>query len=260
MNKAILTLAILGLLLTGCSSTKVVRKDNAESQYEKAMELYNNGKYYQASEAFRLLIFNYSGVSYIDSVQYLLGMCYYNDEDYILAVAELRRLTRNFPNSPLADDGQLMIGKCYYLSAPGNVGLDQSDTYTAITELENFIEDFPQSPLQSEASELLAKCRAKIAKKTFKNGEQYFKMGNNESARIYLEEVVTEFDSPEWQGCALYLLACIDEKEGKYEDASAKLQNFLREFSGHKWEDKAKAKLDDVQAQLGDISMVSDSE
>lgn len=260
MIRIVLISVILGLFLVGCSSTRVVRKDNAESQYEKAMELYNDGKYYQASEAFRLLVFNFSGVSYIDSVQYYLGMCYYNDQDYILAVAEFRRLTRNFPSSPLADDGQLMIGKCYHLSAPENVGLDQSDTYTAITELENFIEDFPQSPLLGEAAELLARCRSKIAKKVFKNGEQYFKMGNYESARIYLEEVVTEFDSPEWQGCALYLLACVDEKEEKYEDASAKLQNMLREFSGHKWEDKAKEKLEDVQALLGDISMVSDSE
>lgn len=260
MRRTALISAAITLFLIGCSSTTVVRKDNAEDQYEKAMELYNDGKYYQASEAFRLLLFNFSGVGYIDSVQYYLGMCYYNDQDYILAVAEFRRLTRNFPSSPLADDAQLMIGKCYYHSAPENVGLDQSDTYSAINELENFMEDFPKSPLLDEAEELLAECRARIAKKTFKNGEQYFRMGVYESARIYLEQVVTEFDSPEWQGCALYLLACVDEKEEKYEDASAKLQNLLSEFPGHKWQDKAKEKLEDIQSQLGDVSMVSDSE
>jgi outer membrane protein assembly factor BamD len=259
MNRAILITTILFLLLAGCSSTIGVRQDTAEGQYAKAMDLYNRGKYYHASEAFRLLIFNYSGVSYIDSVQYYLGMCYFNDEDYILAVAEFRRLVKNFPNSPLADDGQLMIGKGYFLSAPRNEGLDQSDTYTAINEIENFIEDFPLSPLQDEAVDLLAQCRARIAKKTFKTGEQYFKIGNYESARIYLEQVVTEFEAPEWRGCALYLLAAIDEKQKKYEDSASKLGNFLEEFPGHKWEKKAKSKLEDVQSLLGDTSVVSDS-
>ncbi|MCK4656599.1 MAG: outer membrane protein assembly factor BamD [candidate division Zixibacteria bacterium] len=259
MNRAILTTIILFLLLTGCSSTIGVRQDTAEGQYEKAMELYNRGKYYHASEAFRLLIFNFSGVSYIDSVQYYLGMCYFNDEDYILAVAEFRRLVRSFPNSPLADDGQLTIGKCYFLSAPRNTGLDQSDTYMAINEVENFIEDFPLSPLQSEAADLLAQCRARIAKKTFKNGEQYYKIGNYESARIYLEQVVTEFESPEWRGCALFVLAVIDEKQKKYDDSASKFGNFIETFPGHKWEKKAKSKLEDVQSLLGDTSVVSDS-
>ena len=120
MRNFILFVTVLTLLVVGCSSTGKLTKDNAEDQYATAQDLYERGKYYQAAEAFRLIVFNYSGVSFIDSVQYYLGMCYYNDEDYILAVAEFRRLTRNFPHSSLADDGQLMIGKCYYLSAPKN--------------------------------------------------------------------------------------------------------------------------------------------
>ncbi len=247
MCKEITTAAIL-LLLIGCSSVGKIRQGDAESQYRKAMELYERGKYFAASEAFRLMIFNYSGVSYIDSVQYHLGMCYFSDEDYILASAEFRRLVRNFPTSELADDGQLMIGKCYYRSAPKDVGLDQSDTYTAIAELEDFAEDFPQSPLRSEAADLLARCRSKIAMKIFRNGEQYYRLGNYESARIYLERVITEFESPEWRGCALYLLALMDEKDGKHDDASAKLENLLREFPDHKWHDKAESMLNEIQS------------
>ena len=262
MNKSIVTAVLLLILiasLVGCSSTGSLRQDSAEDQYELAKNLYERGKYYKAADAFRVVIFNYSGVSYIDSVQYYLGMCYFNDDDYILAVAEFRRLVRNFPHSPLADDAQLMIAKCYYLSAPKNIGLDQSDTYTAITELENFIEDFPQSPLLNEANELLNLCRSKIAKKIFKNGEQYYKLGNYKSARIYLEKVVTDFQSSEWRGCALYLLAAIDEKQNKFEDAEAKLANFLEVFHGHKWEKKATSKLDKIRTKLGNTSARSDA-
>jgi len=238
----------IGMLLTlfgivGCSQIGSTRKSTADEQYEAAKSLYDRGKYYHAAEAFRLLIFNFSGVSYIDTVQNYLGMCYYNDEDYILAVAEFRRLTKSFPNSPLADDAQLMIARCYLKAAPDDVGLDQTDTYTAISELENFVEDYPDSPSIAEATALLEDARGKIAEKTFKSGEQYYKMGNYPSSRIYLESVVTDFTTAEWRGCALYLLAVIDQKEDKPEDARAKLTNLLREFPEHKWADKAKSKL-----------------
>lgn len=259
MNRIVLVILLISVAFAGCSTSSRISSNDADSQYEKAMELYERGKYYKAAEEFRLIIFNFSGVSYIDSVQYYLGMCYFNDEDYILAVAEFRRLVRNFPSSTLADDGQLMIGKCYYLAAPDNVGLDQSETHMAITELENFIEDFPLSPLVGEAEELLGECRDRIAKKTFKNGEQYYKMGNNRSARVYLETVVTDYESEEWRGCALFLLASIDEKQGKYEDAATKLNNLLEMFPGHKWEKKARSKLEDVRVHLDDVSVVSDS-
>lgn len=259
LNKFAALILILLMIAAGCSSVGKINKDNAEDQYATAKKLYDEGKYYHAAEAFRLMIFNFSGVSYIDSVQYYLGMCYFSDEDYILAVSEFKRLARNFPYSPLADDAQLKVGECYYMNAPDNVGLDQTDTYAAISELENFIEDYPNSSLLQEATGLLDKCRARIAQKTYKNGEQYYKMGNYRSARIYLERVVTDFTSEEWRGCALYKLAEIDAKEEKYEDAAAKLSNLITTFPGHKWEEDAQELLQEVQTKAGDsLSEVAD--
>lgn len=259
LNRIAALIVILMIVAVGCSRVGNVKRANADDQYAVAKKLYEEEKYYHAAEAFRLLIFNFSGVSYIDSVQYYLGMCYYNDKDYILAVSEFRRLMKNFPYSPLADDAQLKIGECYFKNAPDNVGLDQSDTYAAISELENFIEDYPNSPLIVDAAELLEQCRARIAEKTFRNGEQYFKMGNYRSARIYLEKVVTDFESPEWRGCALYRLAQIDLKQEKYEDAAAKLSNLISTFPGHKWENDARDLLREVQAHVADsISEVAE--
>jgi len=249
---------LLILIVAGCSNIGNVRRENPEDQYEVARSLYDRGKYYHAGEAFRLMLFNFSGVSYIDSVQYYLGMCYFHDEDYILAASEFRRLVKNFAQSSLADDGQLMIGKCYFLASPENVGLDQTDTYTAISEFENFVEDFPNSDLIPEANELLRECRGKIAKKEYKTGEQYFRMGMNGSARVYLEHVVTDSESLEWRGRSLYILAEIDEKEEKYDDAVAKLTNFLQAFPGHEWENKAKSKLEKIKSLSGG-SVASDS-
>jgi outer membrane protein assembly factor BamD len=259
MRKSIISILILIAVVAGCSTIGNVRKDNAVDQYEVARKLYDRGKYFQAAEAFRLMIFNYSGVSYIDSVQYLLGMCYFNDEEYILAVAEFRRLVKNFPQSSLADDGQLMIGKCYHLAAPDNTGLDQSETFTAITELENFVEDFPQSPLLSEGKQLLAKCKAKITKKLYESGLQYYRMGMDKAARVYFEDIISEHQSPEWRGCALYMLAEIDIKEHKYADAALKLSNFLQTFPGHKWEKKAREKLEEVQSEADESAVASDT-
>lgn len=259
MRRSILAILVLIAIIAGCSSIGNVRQDNAEDQYAVAKKLYDRGKYFNAAEAFRLMIFNYSGVSYIDSVQYLLGMCYFNDHEYILAVAEFKRLVKNFPQSSLADDGQFMIGKCYYLAAPDNTGLDQSETYTAITELENFVEDFPQSPLIDEGKQLLAECNAKITKKLYESGLQYYKMGMRPAARVYFEDIISERQSPEWRGCALYMLAEIDIKEHKYTDAALKLNNFLQTFPGHKWAKKAREKLEEVQTEADQSAVASDT-
>jgi outer membrane protein assembly factor BamD len=259
MRKSILSILVLIAIVAGCSSIGNIRKENAEDQYEVARKLYDRGKYFQAAEAFRLMIFNFSGVSYIDSVQYFLGMCYFNDREYILGVAEFKRLVKNFPQSSLADDGQFMIGKSYYLAAPNNIGLDQTETYTAITELQNFVEDFPDSPLLDEGKQLLAECRAKITKKLYESGLQYYKMGMHQAARVYFEDIISERQSPEWRGCSLYLLAEMDIKEHKYADAALKLNNFLQTFPGHKWEHKAKKKLEEIQSEVDQSAVASDT-
>lgn len=244
-------LIILAIALSiACASGEVKLFQTPEDQFEYAKKLYAEKKYEKAAEAFQTVIFRFHGTSLADSVAFYIGQCYYSAEDYILAVAEFKRLLQNYPNSPLADEAHYFVAKSYFNDTPDNVGLEQDGISDAISTIENFFEDFPNSPFRQNARDLLDSCYARLAQKNYRNGEVYFKIGDLRAARIYLEEVVTDYTQAEWVGKALFRLAEIDYKEKQYTESEAKLNNFLKAFPNHEWAEKAQKKLQDVEKKL----------
>ena len=244
-----LLILVIALSLA-CASGEVKLFQTAEDQFEYAKKLYTEEKYNKAAEAFQTVIFRFHGTSLADSVTFYVGQCYYNVEDYILAVAEFKRLLQNYPNSPLADEAHYFVAKCYFNDTPNDVGLEQDGVKDAITTIDNFFEDFPTSPFRQNARDLLDSCYSRLAKKAYKNGEVYYKIGDYRAAKIYLEEVVTDYTQPEWVGKALFRLAEIDYKQKEYSESKAKLNNFLKAFPQHEWAEKANKKLNDVEKKL----------
>mgnify|MGYP006290933101 CR=1 FL=1 len=247
-------------VLIACASASVKVFDTPEDQFEYAKKLFDQEKYVQATEAFQTVLYRFYGTSLADSVSYYTGMCYFEQEEYIVAVAEFKRLMINYPNSPLADDAHYMVAKCYFMDSPDNVGLEQDGVKDAIRTIENFFEDFPDSPYRSNARTLLDSCYARLAEKDFRNGEVYYRIGDLRAARIYLEEVVTKYSIPRWVGRALYRLAEIDFKQKDYENAKAKLNNFLNNFPRHEWAERATDKLQEVEKKLEETRLSRDDD
>lgn len=243
-------LILIIALSMACATSSVKLFQTPEDQYEYAKKLYAEGKYNKAAEAFQTVIFRFHGTSLADSVTFYVGQCYYNAKDYILAVAEFKRLLQNYPNSPLADEAHYFVAKCYYYDSPKDVGLEQDGIKDAIRTIENFFEDFPNSPFHQNARDLLDSCYSRMAHKTYQNGEVYFKIRDYRAARIYLEEVVTNYSVTEWVGKALYRLAEIDYKYKDFAESKAKLNNFINAFPEHEWLEKVRKKLSDVEKKL----------
>ena len=244
----ILTLG-LTLLLAGCAARQAtVSTGGARGQYDLAMKTYERHHYDEAILEFQKVLYNYPGLSYVDSVQFWFAMSYHGREDFHLAIPEFRRLITNFPNSELIDDAAFMIGKSYFDAAPKNVGLDQTDTENAIKELTAYLEDYPNSDRRHEGEFLLSQAIEKIVEKEFRAGRQYYRMGNLVSSRIYLEDVIKEHPDAKCIPEALYLLANIDEKQKHYSDARDKLNNLINTFPRSEFFAKAgkmKAKMEE---------------
>ena len=252
-----LVMVVAGIMLASCAAREKTLLPDARSQYDYAMSRYEAGKYDDATLEFQKVLFNYPGVSFIDSVQYWFAMSYYMREDYHLAAAEFRRLVTNLGSSELTDDSQLMIGKAYLDASPDNVGLDQSDTEDAIKELEAFLEDFPFSDRKAEGEALLLEAKEKMVAKHFKTAVQYKKLGSPSSARIYLEEIVTEEQFSKLVPQALFLLAEIDADQEKYSDARDKLDNLLRTYPDSEvaaQAEKLRRKMDEKLADMSESS------
>lgn len=249
MTKSKLLILGLVIFMVGCAGRQYKLQPDARSQYEYALAKYQAGDYDESVLEFQKVLFNYPGLNFIDSAQYWFAMSYYNREDHYLGIAEFRRLINQFSSSELADDAQFMIGKSYFEVAPGNTGLDQSDTELAIRELRAFLEDYPRSDRREDGQGLLDQAIDKIVRKQFNAAKLYYKMGNRISSRLYFEDIVTEHADSKYAPEALYMLARIDVKEDKYSDARTKLRNLLATFPDAAIVEDARELSRDIEAK-----------
>ena len=184
------------LLLGGCGAGGVKPIEDSQSQFKRAMELFNKKKYYEAETEFQRFIYNFPGNTAVDTAQYYLAMCYFDDNDYALAGGEFKKLLTSFPASAFADDAQYRLAMSHYHQSP-NYYLDQTDTYIAIEEFLNFLDKYAISEFSDSANFYLKEMRNKLARKTFKAGELYQKLNEYDPAVLYYDRVLDDYaDSP----------------------------------------------------------------
>ena len=74
----------LFISLISCATRKSQLPRDVESQFNYAMELYNEGKYSKAIEIFKNIVFNYPTSQYVDKAQYYLAKSYKESHDCLL--------------------------------------------------------------------------------------------------------------------------------------------------------------------------------
>jgi tol-pal system protein YbgF len=84
------------------------------AEYEQALAILREGRYAEATQAFKGFLASYPGSSYADNAGYWLGETYYVTRDFDQALAAFKGLTDNYPNSPKAPDSYLKTGYIYY--------------------------------------------------------------------------------------------------------------------------------------------------
>jgi len=244
---------IWSVIITGCGGHNVKPVADPQTQFDRAMKLYEKEKYYDAETEFQRFIYNYPGNTAVDTAQYYLGLCYYDDDDYALAAGEFNKLLTSFPVSEFSDDAQFKLAMSHYHQSP-NYSLDQTDTYIAIDEFLNFVDTYSASELYDSASIYLGELRNKLAKKDFKTARLYQKMKRFDPAITYYSKQLEDYpDSPFSEESTFRVGECYlkIEKDVKAREAFLKyLDNFengrfhenvvkiLREL-----EDKPKAEL-----------------
>jgi outer membrane protein assembly factor BamD len=247
----ILKLTLLSLLLgLGCGPKVPKVLLDAQDQYEVAKREFEKEHWNKAVVELQKLIFSYPGTAFIDSAQYLLGMTYFNQEEYPLAIGEFNKLLISYPTSQLADDAAFMVARSDLQMSP-KAELDQTHTQKAVDELRNFLDDYPQSDRREEAEELLNKARAKMAKRAYKAGHLYYKMGRYPSALIYFRQVLNDYHDTEWVKQAQFEMAEVFYKQKEYDKAQEEYENFLQDYPDDKLAKKAKRRLNKLEKKIG---------
>ena len=249
-SKLIFLLGLIVWTFGGCNKETVnLAKMTPEEQFVYAKKIFDKKDYYKAKMQFMLITMNNPGNKIVEKAQFYLAESYYYLKEYITAIEEYKKLIRSLPTSPYVDDASYKIGMCYYKLSPG-YALDQEYTIKAITQFQRFLEDYPDSKLKPEVEKKLAECRNKLAKKEYKNGELYRKMGYYRAAVISFENVLENYYDTKFADDALYWKGECLRRAGRFKEAEKAFSEFLTKYPKDNRVEKVKKKLEDIKKEL----------
>ncbi len=207
-NSFLLSALIASFILISCGSQDQIRPgDSLEVAFDKAMNLYDRGRYGDAARAFETVVSVGRGTETGQQAQFYIAESYFNNRQFALAASEYQRYHVFFPRSERRPDAQFMEAFSYYRLSP-RYNLDQSDTYRAIERFQLFISQNPNSDKVAEAAEHIDELREKLARKKFSAANQYMTLArrqasNYRSAALYYGMVIDRFPETSYAERAL---------------------------------------------------------
>ncbi|MGB4415983.1 MAG: outer membrane protein assembly factor BamD [Paludibacter sp.] len=223
---------------------KLLKSNDPELKYTKAIEYFDKGDFMRASTLFDEISTYYKGTERSETILNYIARSYMGQKDYFSASEYYKTYIKTYPKGTYITEAKFMIGYCYYLDSP-DARLDQTATFKAITALQEFIDVFPESERVAEAIKLLDEMTNKLAYKEYLNSKLYFNLGNYlgnnyESAVITAQNALKKYPSTKYrEEFALIILESkyqqavqsIDEKKiDRYRNTIDEYYNYINEF------------------------------
>ena len=216
----------LFISLISCATRKSQLPRDVESQYNYAMELYNEGKYSKAIEIFKNIVFNYPTSQYVDKAQYYLAKSYKESHDYEDAILEYQFLISTFPTSEYAEIGYIELAECY-LKKSSDPRKDLKNIHLAIKYAQDFEAKYPDSPYKEKAQKVIREAREILAERLLYIAETYKKLDHLNSALVYIDILLQQYPDVPAHLKALILKAEILFEQGKKEEALRMFERVL---------------------------------
>jgi outer membrane protein assembly factor BamD len=228
MRRWLRRLAPLGLLflLAGCAGSLHEQIPSGTASYQSGKAAFDRQDWTDAIADLKAYVEQYPGTELTDDALYYLGLGYVNLKDYALASSQFDRLVRDFPATPYAPAALYWLARCDdFQSHPAP--LDQTETRRAMDRYNQFLSQYPEDSLAVPARERLAALRDRLAEKRFRNAKLYCKLKQYPAASLYLHDVLSEYPNSRWAGEAALLLAEVQERLGKKDEAARTLRDLL---------------------------------
>ncbi|MDP2725675.1 MAG: tol-pal system protein YbgF [Syntrophales bacterium] len=111
-------------------------KPDKESAYAAAYELFKDGKFDKAREAFLNFLKQYPDTEYSDNAQFWLAECFYFEKKYENAILEYEKVAKNYPDGDRVPHALLKQGISF---------LNLGDRASAKLILQRVISDYPNT-------------------------------------------------------------------------------------------------------------------
>jgi outer membrane protein assembly factor BamD len=267
MKKTPFFFLILVLTLFSCSEyQKLLKSDDAELKYTKAVEYFDKGDFMRASTLFDAIATYYKGTERSETVLNYMAKSYMGQKDYFSASEYYKTYVKTYPKGKYVIESKYMIGYCYYLDSP-DARLDQTSTYKAIGAFQEFVDVYPESERVSQANKLLEELNNKLAYKAYINAKLYYNLGNYlgnnyESAVITAQNALKTFPSTSYREELLMLILdskyeqaiqSIEEKKlERFRNTIDEYYNYINEFPAGKYRKQADRILSESKKNVKD--------
>lgn len=229
---------LFALLLESCASTQELETLPADVRYQRAKDLFDDEKYLEAIEEFKIVSVQYQGSEFADDAQFYLAESRFRRGEYILAAAEYDNLVRMMPTSPYVPSSRYKKALSHYNLSP-KPQLDQKYSRYAVDDFQTFIEFSPNDSLVADAEAKISELTEKMARKVFESGRLYYRMNYYRAAISYFEKVISEYTDTPYADDAMVW--------------KARSQNERKDFSG------AIATLDALPVRFPNADVIEDA-
>ncbi len=264
-KSAFFILFSLLIVLSSCSKyQKLLKSQDNEVKYDKAMQYYENKDYYRAIQLFDQLQAIYRGTDRAERIAFYYAYAYYEQHDYILASYYFKQFARSYPNSKNAEEAAFMSAYCSYVDSPGT-SLDQTVTMDAIKDLQLFINQYPSSERVARANELIDELRSKLETKAFDIAMLYYKMMDYKAAIINFENLIKDFPDTRYRETAMYYIAksyfsyaqkSIDsKKEERFQHTYDAVDNFVTYFPESSYIKELRSIQNNARKELNNLTV-----
>lgn len=254
MKKYSFYLLLITLLLSSCGDyQKILKSNDAELKYSKAVEYFDKGDFMRASTLFDMVASYFKGTERSEKVLNYLAKSYMGQKDYYSASEYYKTYVKTYPKGLFVVESKFMIGYCYYKDSP-DPRLDQVPTQNAISAFQEFVDVYPDSERVPEANKLLDELNDKLAYKAYLNSKLYYNLGNYlgnnyESAVISAQNALKDYPSTIYREELSFLIldakyeqayqSFEDKKIDRYRNAIDEYYNFVNEFPTGKFRKQA---------------------
>lgn len=193
LKKIIYIALTLIIVSTSCNTTeKILKSNDSNLKYTKAMEWYNKGQYFKAIPVFEELMGLFKGEKSTEEIYYYYCMAQFKQKSYLMAAFHFKNYTTKHPFSKYAEEASFMHAESYNKQTL-DFSLDQTETVNAIQAYQTFINAHPSSARIPAANEKIDKLRLKLETKALKAAELYYKTKNYRAAAVSYQNLLLDY-------------------------------------------------------------------
>lgn len=243
--KKYLSILLVATLLVSCSEYQNVLKSNdPELKYNKAVEYFEKDDFIRAATLFDEVSRYYRGTERSELILNYLARSYMGQKDYFTASEYYKTYVKTYPKGKFITEARYMIGYCYYLDSP-DARLDQAATHDAIKAFQEFLDLHPESERVPQVNKLLDELMNKLAYKELLSAKLYYNlgnyMGNNYlSAVIVAQNALINYPANDYREEFSFIIlqskyqqavqSFEDKKIERFRDAIDEYYNYTNEF------------------------------